>query len=98
MNINATAASRVVWIMDNNRAEQSSENESGALRLIIDSIMENIGKAALCGHNHLEITWTRSDNNEQLTQEVEDYLIYKMGYNIEEWFPDGPNDSIVIKQ
>lgn len=27
MNINATAASRVVWIMDNNRAEQFSENE-----------------------------------------------------------------------
>lgn len=35
--------------------------------------------------------------NEQLTQEVEDYLIYKMGYNIEERFPDGPNGSIVIK-
>ena len=97
MNINATAASRVVWIMDNNEAEQFPENEFGALRLIIDSIMENIGKAALRGHNHLEITWTRSDNNEQLTQEVEDYLIYKMGYNIEERFSDGPNGSIVIK-
>lgn len=27
MNINATAASRVVWIMDNNRAEQFSEED-----------------------------------------------------------------------
>lgn len=97
MNINATAASRVVWIMDNNRAEQFSENESGALRLIIDSIMENIDKAALRGHDHLEFLWTRNDNNEQLTQEVEDYLIYKMGYDIEERFSDGPNGSIVIK-
>lgn len=97
MNINATAASRVVWIMDNNEAEQFSENESGALRLIVDSIMENIGKAALRGHDHLEITWSRSDDNEQLTQEVEDYLVYKMGYNIEERFLDGPNGSIVIK-
>ena len=75
--------------MDNNRAEQFSENESGALRLIIDSIMENIGKAVLCGHNHLEITWTRSDNNEQLTQEVEDYLIYKMVITLKNGFQMG---------
>lgn len=95
MNINATAASRVVWIMDNNRAEQFSENESGALRLIIDSIMEQIGKAALkCGHE-LEVPWASSDNS--MRQEVEDYLTQKMGYIIEEHFYGGVNDGFVIK-
>lgn len=95
MNINATAASRVVWIMDNNRAEQFSENESGALRLIIDSVMEQIGKTALkCGHE-LEVPWASSDNS--MRQEVEDYLTQKMGYIIEEHFYGGVNDGFVIK-
>ena len=95
MNINATAASRVVWIMDNNRAEQFSENESGALQLIIDFIMEQIGKAALKCENKLEVPWANSDNS--MRQEVEDYLTQKMGYTIEEHFYGGVNDGFVIK-
>lgn len=95
MNINATAASRVVWIMNNNRAEQFSENESGALRLIIDFIMEQIGKAALKCEDKLEVSWASSDNS--MRQEVEDYLIQKMGYTIEEHFYGGVNDGFVIK-
>lgn len=95
MNINATAASRVVWIMDNNRAEQFSEEDSGALRLIIDSIMEQIGKAALKCEDELEVPWASGDNS--VRQEVEDYLIQKMGYTIEEHFYGGANDGFVIK-
>lgn len=95
MNINATAASRVVWIMDNNRAEQFSENESGALRLIIDFIMEQIGKAALKCEDELEVPWASSDNS--MRQEVENYLTQKMGYIIEEHFYGGVNDGFVIK-
>lgn len=55
MNINATAASRIAWIMDNNGTEQFSENKSGALRIIIDSIMEQIGKAVLKCEDKLEV-------------------------------------------
>lgn len=95
MNINATAASRVVWIMDNNRAEQFSENESGALRLIIDSIMEQIGKAVLKCEDELEVPWTSRDNS--MRQEVEDYLTQKMGYTIEEHIYGDTNDGFVIK-
>ena len=95
MNINATAASRVVWIMDNNEAEQFSENESGALRLIIDSIMEQIGKAALKCERELEVPWASSDHS--VRQEVEDYLTQKMGYTVEEHFYGGANDGFVIK-
>lgn len=75
MNINATAASRVVWIMDNNRAEQFSEEDSGTLRLIIDSIMEQIGKAALKYENELEVPWASGDNS--VCQGVKDYLTQK---------------------
>lgn len=95
MNINATAASRVVWIMDNNRAEQFSEEDSGALRLIIDSIMEQIGKAALKCERELEVPWASSDHS--VRQEVEDYLTQKMGYTIEEHFYGRANDGFVIK-
>lgn len=95
MNINATAASRVVWIMDNNRAEQFSEEDSGALRLIIDSIMEQIGKAALKCERELEVPWASSDHS--VRQEVEDYLTQKMGYTVEEYFYGGANDGFVIK-
>lgn len=95
MNINATAASRVVWIMDNNRAEQFSENESGALRLIVDSIMEQIGKAALKCEHELEVPWDSGDNSAR--QEVEDYLTQRMGYTIEEHFYGDADDGFVIK-
>lgn len=95
MNINATAVSRVVWIMDNNRAEQFSENESGALRLIVDSIMEQIGKAVLKCENELEVPWASGDNS--VRQKVEDYLTQRMGYTIEEHFYGGENDGFVIK-
>lgn len=95
MNINATAASRVVWIMDNNWAEQFSEEDSGALRLIIDSIMEKIGKAALKCERELEVPWASNDHS--VRQEVEDYLTQKMGYTVEEHFYGGANDGFVIK-
>ena len=95
MNINATAASRIAWIMDNNGAEQFLENKSGALQLIIGSIMEQIGKAALKCEGKLEVSWASSDNS--MRQEVEDYLTQKMGYTIEEHFYGGVNDGFVIK-
>ena len=95
MNINATAASRIVWIMDNNRAEQFSEEDSGALQLIIDSIMEQIGNAALKCEDELEVPWASSDNF--MRQEVEDYLTQRMGYTIEEHFYGGTNDGFAIK-
>ena len=95
MNINAATASRIAWIMDNNGTEQFSENKSGALRIIIDSIMEQIGKAVLKCEDKLEVPWASSDNS--MRQEVEDYLTQKMGYTIEEHFYGGVNDGFVIK-
>lgn len=97
MNIHATTASRIAYVMNNNYSEEFSDKDTGEVVSTIDFIMKQIIKAALRGHDHLEFLWTRNDNNEQLTQEIEDYLIYKMGYDIEERFPDGPNGSIVIK-
>lgn len=95
MDINATAASRIVWIMDNNEAEQFSENESGALRPIIDFIMEQIGKTVLKCEDKLEVSWVGNDSS--MRQEVEDYLTQKMGYTIEEHSYGGVNDGFVIK-
>lgn len=97
MNINATTADRIAYVINNNYIEEFSGEDTGEVVSTISFIMEQIIKAALHGEHSLEIIWTRNDNNEQLTQEVEDYLIYKMGYNIEERFSDGPNGSIVIK-
>lgn len=77
--------------MDNNRAEQFSEEDSGALRLIIDSIMEQIGKAALKCEDELEVPWASSDNS--MRQKVEDYLTQKMGYTIEEHFYGGATET-----
>lgn len=95
MNINATAASRIVWIMDNNWAEQFSKEDSGAVRLIVDSIMEQIGKAVLKCERELEVPWASSDHS--VRQEVEDYLTQRMGYTVEEHFYGGANDGFVIK-
>ena len=97
MNINATTADRIAYVINNNYIEEFSNEDTGEVVSTISFIMKRIIKAALQGEHSLEIIWTRNDNNEQLTQEVEDYLIYKMGYNIEERFSDGPNGSIVIK-
>lgn len=99
MNINATAASRIVWVMDNNWASQFSEEDSGAVRLIIDSIMEDIGKTALRCERELEVPWAvpPTDSNIPVRQEVEDYLTHRMGYIVEEHFYGGANDGFVIK-
>ena len=97
MNIDATTADRIAYVINNNYIEEFSGKDTGEAVSTIDFIMKQIIKAALHGEHSLKIIWTRNDNNEQLTQEVEDYLIYKMGYNIEERFLDGPNGSIVMK-
>lgn len=96
MNINATAASRIVWVMDNNWAEQFPEDCSIAKKAAIDQIMEWIIQAALKCDNNLMINWDNGLSSD-LRQEVKDYLTEKMMYNIEEHFVGDINDGFVIK-
>lgn len=96
MIINATAADRVAYIMNNNwTTNQFQENDSRSVVLIINSIMEKIGKAALRGKYEIEITW--ADADKEMFNEVQNYLANELGYNVIGHFYGGANDGFVIK-
>ena len=97
VNINATAASRIVWVMDNNNcSSQFPKDSSLEMRLIVDRLMEQIVRAALEGDNNLSITWT-NDVSSDVLQEVKDFLTNEMGYTIVKYFYGYENDGFVIK-
>ena len=64
MNINATTADRIAYVINNNYIEEFSGEDTGEVVSTIDFIMKQIIKAALHGEYSLEIIWTRNDNNE----------------------------------
>lgn len=91
MIINATAADRVAYIMNNNwTMNQFQENDSRPMVLIINSIMEKIGKTALRGEYELKVNWEELDK--EVKNKVELYLAHELGYNIISY-----DDSVVIK-
>lgn len=94
MIINATAANRVAYIMNNNwTTNQFQKNDSRPIVLIINSIMEKISRAALRGEYEIEIAWTGVDK--EMFNKIQNYLASKLGYNVIVY--GGANDGFVIK-
>lgn len=94
MIINATAANRVAYTMNNNwTTNQFQENDSRPIVLIINSIMEKISRAALRGEYEIEIAWTGVDK--EMFNKIQNYLASELGYNVIVY--GGANDGFVIK-
>lgn len=94
MIINATAANRVAYIMNNNwTTNQFQENDFHPIVLIINSIMEKISRAALRGEYEIEIAWTGVDK--EMFNKIQNYLASELGYNVIVY--GGANDGFVIK-
>lgn len=97
MNINATAASRIVWVMNNNNwPSQFPKDSSLEMRLIVDQLMKQIARAALKGDNNLSVTWI-NDVSPDVLQEVKDFLTNEMGYTVVKYFYGYEDDGFVIE-